>query len=525
MVSLLDRRAIRLADGSALLSGALLYLGVGLHPVALLTWVALLPVMLAAPRVSARRSALHAALAWLIGQAGLWFYFTDTVELPPVLALSVVLYGAALLVCAVLFARALILRRRALSAIVLAGATWIAGEYTLSLVGSNGAWWSLGYSQAEITPVLQIVSATGVWGISFLLVAVPVALAAAFAPGAGTRERMRIGIAAAATLVVVGGYVTTDFLVISAHDDAKLRVGVGVAAQNKDDVRPESAAGQRLTARYVGLVRSMADEGARAVVLPEKAFLADQSTLGRLADPFVVVAKQRHVDVVLGVLVRQPDGQYKNIALAIPGNGAAFSTYTKHYLIPGVESDTTAGSGLTFVPGSQQRLGVIICKDLDYPNLVRDFRNAGSTVLLAPAWDFFNDGWLHGRMAVTRGVESGLALARSGRDGRLTISDGTGRVVAERESSWDRPTTIVADIPTRTPRTLYARFGDWFAWLCVLGMLYGVGRLVIDHRRARRVNGPAFGGQAGGAYGASRSTLSALSPFDVVTQSAPPGPF
>ena len=52
-----------------------------------------------------------------------------------------------------------------------------------------------------------------------------------------------------------------------------------------------------------------------------------------------------------------------------------------------------------------KRSSVAICKDLDYPPLGRAYARAEVGLLLVPAWDFQNDGWLHSRMAVMRGVE------------------------------------------------------------------------------------------------------------------------
>jgi apolipoprotein N-acyltransferase len=61
-------------------------------------------------------------------------------------------------------------------------------------------------------------------------------------------------------------------------------------------------------------------------------------------------------------------------------------------------------------------------------------------------------------------VESGFALARAARKGRLTLSDDRGRVLAE-ASSERRDAELVGDLPLRTTQTLYAQWGDWFAWL------------------------------------------------------------
>ena len=47
-------------------------------------------------------------------------------------------------------------------------------------------------------------------------------------------------------------------------------------------------------------------------------------------------------------------------------------------------------------------------------------------MLLVPALDFTGDGWLHSRMALVRGVESGLTVVRAAAYGRLTVTDAGG---------------------------------------------------------------------------------------------------
>ena len=57
-----------------------------------------------------------------------------------------------------------------------------------------------------------------------------------------------------------------------------------------------------------------------------------------------------------------------------------------------------------------------------------------------------------------------FAMARAARRGRLTLSDDRGRVVAE-ASSEQHDATLVGNLPLYSSRTLYGRWGDWFAWL------------------------------------------------------------
>jgi apolipoprotein N-acyltransferase len=120
---------------------------------------------------------------------------------------------------------------------------------------------------------------------------------------------------------------------------------------------------------------------------------------------------------------------------------------------------------------------------MDFPLLSRQYSRDGVGLLLVPAWDFADDAWLHGRMAVARGVESGFSIARAAKEGLLTVTDDRGRVLAERNSKSAPFTTLVADVPIRHTTTIYARLGDWFAWLNILMLLSLTISLCAKHRQ------------------------------------------
>ena len=111
--------------------------------------------------------------------------------------------------------------------------------------------------------------------------------------------------------------------------------------------------------------------------------------------------------------------------------------------------------------------GVAVCKDMDFPKLSRQYGAAGTGLLLVPAWDFDDDNWLHARMAIMRGVESGFSLARSAKEGLLTISDDRGGVLAYRSSNAAPFSSLVGRVPVHHSETFYVHFGDWFAWCCI----------------------------------------------------------
>jgi apolipoprotein N-acyltransferase len=332
-----------------------------------------------------------------------------------------------------------------------------------------------------VLPALQVAAATGVWGVTFLVTGLASTVAAIATTG-DRRGRIRVAAWAAAVVVMAGGFASARLL---AEPQGQL-VPVAVLGGPLDaELRPDTAEGRAQLETYVDQIAEQASRGARVVVLPEKVFDTDGQAWPLVADPLARLAAQQHVTVVVGVTARH-DGVATNAAFAFPAGGGAPVSYTKRHLIPGLEQELTAGDGpLARVP-QDAALGLIICKDLDFPGLVRDERATGATVLLAPAWDMGDDGWLHGRMAVVRGVESGMSVARAGRNGIPAISDPAGHVLASADGVHDADAVITADVPTGTGPTLYARIGDVFAWLCVAAVVV----LLTITRRRRRTADP-----------------------------------
>ncbi|TDD63150.1 nitrilase-related carbon-nitrogen hydrolase [Actinomadura rubrisoli] len=443
---------------STLLSAVLLLFGTGLHPLSWLTWLAPLPVLWLAPRTSGRAAFAAASLAWFAGQSRMWPYYLGTLDVPPPVAAAIIAGTALIFGLVTLAFRRLLLREFPLTAAATVPAAWAALEYVLSLALPHGAWLSLAYTQADVPPVLQTASLTGPWGITFLVMGVPSVLAAAAAPRAAGQWRTLL----AGALVLVLPLAYGSWRLRQPHDASPATVAVLGTDRPNDSIHVATPEGRDLLRRYAAAIRGTGR--ADTVVLPEKTFIANDRSLPALTTEFGRLATERHQDIVVGLVLDQA-GAARNTALAFPARGGAPVRYTKHHLIPGLEDELEPGTGLAFLsPGH----GLIICKDLDFPSLVRDYRKSGAAVLFAPAWDFTDDAWLHSRMALVRGVESGLTVARAPRAGRLLVSDPYGRVLAERGTGGTDFAVVTASLPEHAVSTLYTRLGDWFAWLCLL---------------------------------------------------------
>ncbi|OPG12929.1 hypothetical protein B1L11_11810 [Microbispora sp. GKU 823] len=405
----------------------------------------------------------------------MWGYFLDTVRIPPPMVVSMLVGSALLFGLVALLSRALMLRGRPLTAVVVVPAAWVAVEYATSVLSPNGAWWSLAYTQAGVLPVLQTASVTGPWGITFLILVVPAAAAALLAPSPaapGAAGRLRVAVTTAIVLALAVGYGAWRLRAPYGEGSGSEKVALLVA--DRDGWVPvASAEGRDLLGRYTARIPGLAARGARVVVMPEKVFIADDATLPALAEPLARLAADHHVDIIAGLVLKR-SGSLRNAAIDFPADGSRPVEYFKHHLIPGLESDFQPGDRMAFVPGSGSRWGIAICFDLDLPGLVRDYRRSGATTIFVPAWDFDRDRWLHGRMAVTRGVETGLTVARAARNGDLVVSDANGRIRTEAHSADAPFASALTTLPTRSADTPYTRFGDWFAWACALLLVLAV---------------------------------------------------
>jgi len=448
------------------LSGGSWWFGTGLAPNAWLTWLAPLPVLLLAPRVRLRWALLAAAAAGACAGLNQWHYLHDIIGLPlPVDLLVVAVPAVTFTLCVALFHR-LWRRGHFASASLAVPALWGALEFLGAMGSPHGTFGNLGYTQMDMLSVIQIAAITGLWGIGFVLLLMPSALAVLLLPGPSVKLRGVVGGVSAALLAAALIY---GHARLQEPATSSLRIGL-VAVAGAERASIADAAGQAVQQRYLDAIDRLAAQGARVVVLPETSF----ATTTDAGLPAIAERATRHgLTLDVGIALSRPQQREQNAALVFGPGQSSPTVYGKRHLIPGLEDNYLAGTDFSMLPGPS-KIGLAICKDMDFHDIGSAYAARGAQLLLVPAWDFGADGWLHSRMAVMRGVESGFAIARTARNGRLTLSDDRGRVVAEASSSEKQDGELLGDLPLRASSTLYSRWGDWFAWanlMLLLGLL------------------------------------------------------
>jgi apolipoprotein N-acyltransferase len=472
---------------AGLVSAAFAYLGTGLHPIWWTLWLAPIPVLAIASRLRGSAAFLLGAIVWLIGEMNQWNYVRHQIELPPQITVLYFLVPAVVFGFGVLFVRSFIRRGSLFLASLAFPVYWVAYEYLTAMASPHSTWGNLAYTQMNCLPVIQIAAITGLWGISFIVFLFAGA-AAALLSGAGERWQRRV-------LAVAAGFVVCAVLVFGKwrlqSNPSTQSVSVMLIAR---DVPMSVYLGSEeqaleLLREYADQIRGVTPAGTQAVVLPEKIGRVSESALTEVDSLYSSTAAATRAAIVLGLVRKTPSGAFNSSRL-YSADGKLQANYDKHHLIPGVEPEKP-GDKRVILEEPSGHWGLQICKDMDFPELSRDYAVEGANLLLVPAWDFNVDRWLHARMAVLRAVENGFALARSARNGLLTLSDNRGRILAETTTVPDRFVSITGNVSVAREETFYTQAGDWFAWICVGGFVSLLAFQALRAITAHREKAPA----------------------------------
>ena len=457
------------------LSALFFFLGTGLSPLWPLTWLAPIPVLWIAPRLSAGEAFFVAVAAYALGGLNEWSY--SRTVLPTWLVASILLFVACIFGLAVLLFRSRILRGKLWQGALIVPAFWVAVAYIVAITSVHGTFGDISYSQMNFLPILQIASVTGIWGISFCIFLFAATIAALFSVGSAAKAPLAIAVSAVLASVLGFG---AWRLATTPKDSPTVKVAL-IASDEAGNLHPATLAQEQMIyGRYAEQMKVLAAQGVQVFVLPEHSGPVTNTTQPEFDGLLGQMARQAGAYVTIGIDRTVPTATWNQERLYSP-DGSFVASYNKHHLLPHWENETP-GTQRTVVSQPSGKWGMEICKDMDFPRLSRQYSQDGVGLLLVPAWDFVDDGWLHGRMAVLRGVESGFSIARSAKLGLLTATDDRGRILADRNTLAVPFATVIATIPVRHDATIYSRFGDWFAWLDIV-FLAGLMIVPLSPRR------------------------------------------
>ena len=340
-----DKNHAWMGAGAAAATAVLLWFGTGLHPHWPLTWFAPLPVLIFALRSQWWTAALTAAAAWLAGWLSLWGYF-HLLGMPPAVFWSILAEIAIAAIVAVLLFRALVLRGAVWSGLIAFPALLVMLEFVRNLTSVHGTGGSLAYSQLTFLPFLQLASITGPWGMTFLLLLFPAALAI----GVHLRKRspgQAVSVVGTTLGVIAAVLIFGAIRLAMSPSGQQVTVGL-IASDAHMNVAENGAATDRLFENYAAVADKLAARGAQVIVLPEKLGVVLDAENGTADPVFQRLADRTAATIVVGEVHVSGTAKYNQARVYQPHEPVL--SYDKEHMLPPFESDLTPGTALTLLP-------------------------------------------------------------------------------------------------------------------------------------------------------------------------------
>jgi apolipoprotein N-acyltransferase len=466
MASAVNGRRVVEAVLAVVTTAAMFYFGNGLNPWWPLMWLAPLPVLVFALRSPWWAAALTSVVSLLLSGLNMWGYFTRTLGMPGSAWFGIFSVAGVVFALGVLLFRVLVLRGAVWSGLIALPALLVTSEYLRNLITPHGSAGSLAYSQLAFLPFLQLASITGPWGMSFVLLLFPAAIAIWMHLRDSSPKRalqvLGTGIGAVAVVLIFGA------VRLAMPRTHTVRVGLIASDEKQNDTVVDSGADtERLFRDYVSAAKGLTAKGAQAIVIPEKLGVTLEGKSAGTDKIMQALATETGATVVAGVVHVDAPTKYNEARVYEPASSSV-QRYDKEHMLPPFESNLKPGTTLVLLPRHEQTWGIAICKDMDFADPARSYGKQGAGLMLVPAWDFVVDRSWHGHIAIMRGVEDGFSIARAAKNGWLTVSDDRGRILGEASSSSAPFATLLVDVPAEHSWTAYQWLGDWFAWVAVV---------------------------------------------------------
>ncbi|HKU04705.1 MAG TPA: apolipoprotein N-acyltransferase [Bradyrhizobium sp.] len=393
-------------------------------------------------------------------------------------------------------------------AIALTVSEWLRGHLLTGF-----PWNAYGYALSEPLALAQIASVIGLWGMTFLAVAI-FASPAVLIEGKSRRRPWIAPIAALATLLALGafGVVRLSLLPTKMVSHVKLRI---MQPNLQQDVKFNYSAKQQVMQKYLALSdrasgpQSTGVRDASILIWPESAF---PFFLTREADAMAQIADLLPKGTVLITgAVRVPDDARPGVPVTraynsiyvIDHDGSVLSVYDKTHLVPfgeylpfqnlmerlGFTQLTKVQGG--YIPGTRRRpLDIpnapralpLICYEAIFPGNVADRDDRAGWIV-----NLTNDGWFgistgpyqHLQQARLRAIEEGLPVVRAANTGISAVIDPMGRIVAQLGLGIEG--VLDANLPAAIAPTIYARYPAIPA-----AIMLAIALILVVQRRMKR---------------------------------------
>jgi len=389
---------------------------------------------------------------------------------------------------------------------------WVILEYIRSHLFTGFGWALLGYSQYLNLVSIQIADITGVYGVSFLIMTVNVAIkeVLGFRSEVLGRKKQAVFMIMFCSVFLIGallyGYYRLNQTPNTQHQ-TPIKVSI-IQGNIPQELKWQSYSQEFILDRYIKLSKEASLHKPDLIIWPEASspgFLFKQADAWIFQNMFNL-AKELKANLLIGTIVIDKSDYFNSVVL-IDSYGAIIKRYDKIHLVPFGEyiplkrtlpflktivpiGDFAGGREYTVFKvtsrkpqaASQDSFSVLICFEDLFPELSRRFVKNGAGFMV----NITNDAWFgrtsspfqHLALSVMRAVENRRFLVRAANTGVSCFITPEGTIKSLVSDNKGRAIFITghktADISTQRSITFYTRHGDVFILACLILVIYGI---------------------------------------------------
>jgi apolipoprotein N-acyltransferase len=390
-----------------------------------------------------------------------------------------------------------IIRKSKLPAVLVVPVLWVVLEFVRSYALSGFPWSSIGYSQYTFLPLIQISDLTGIYGVSFILLAVNGAVLDIFL----LKKRINKMPLFPLSYTIVGISVLIVVLIASfsygkwrlGQDRPGKSVRISIIQGNiEQDKKWEPVYQKEVMSVYTDLSKKASLLSADLIIWPETAvpFYFDYDV--EKTEKLLHFQKDLDAYLLFGsVLIREKSPEKRllsNSAVLLDKQGKKIYEYDKIHLVPFGEyvpfrkilffidklvvgiGDYLSGRDYLKAETEFGSFGTLICYEIIFPGMVRKFYTDGGDFIVT----ITNDAWFgktsgpyqHFSMAVFRAVENRKPVVRSANTGVSGFIDSNGKILSTTPIFQKEMANHT--IQTDTTKTFYTKYGDLFSYFCMV---------------------------------------------------------
>jgi apolipoprotein N-acyltransferase len=359
-----------------------------------------------------------------------------------------------------------------------------------------GTYGALAYSQFSSVYLTQLVSITGLWGITFLVSWFASTVNWIWEEGmAWQRIRRGLAIFAGVTLVVllygmvrltysqpqpgsvrIHGIVETDY--------TRYDWETSIWPLSSTDPEAFRAMMTPVYERYLQDTIREAQAGAQIVVWPEVAAEGFREDLDTMLLRAQEIARQEGIYLAVGLNVIGPNmgSEGENRLVIIDPRGDVVVNQLKY----GCTALNMYDVEIPMIDTPYGKLAGVICCDLDFPYVIRQVSQKGVDILLNPSFEPTTENIVaHSQMAPFRAIENGVSIFRPTSMGISLAIDPYGRSIGSMDATRVDERVFVVQLPNHHVHPVYSVVGDLFGWLIVVGFVVIVGWAIFGNRKSQ----------------------------------------